>query len=197
MGSRVSSWSAEKPVAHVPGEAGVWVFIVGDMLVFALFFATFVYYRAQDVELYIESQRTLNQGLGVINTFLMLTSSWFVALAVLAARATSGKLSSALFALAFACGGGFIVVKFFEYDEKIRAGIGLTTNDFYMYYYMFTGIHLLHVLIGMAVLVFLWNLSRKSASGSANILTLESGACFWHLVDVLWIILFALLYLMK
>lgn len=197
MAPPASSRLVEKPVTHLPGEAGVWVFIVGDMLVFALFFATFVYYRAQDVELYIESQRTLNQGFGVINTFLMLSSSWFVALAVQAARAKSGKLSPALFALAFACGGGFVAVKFFEYGEKIRVGIALTTNDFYMYYYMFTGIHLLHVLIGMAVLAFLWNVSRKGASDGENIVALESGASFWHLVDVLWIVLFALLYLMK
>jgi nitric oxide reductase NorE protein len=127
----------------------------------------------------------------------MLSSSWFVALAVQSARTQLGKHSPALFALAFACGGGFIAVKFFEYGEKIHAGIALTTNDFYMYYYMFTGIHLLHVLIGMAVLAFLWNMSRRGASDGENIVTLESGASFWHLVDVLWIILFALLYLMK
>lgn len=88
-------------------------------------------------------------------------------------------------------------MKFFEYGEKIRAGIGLTTNDFYMYYYMFTGIHLLHVVIGMAVLGFLWHVSRKGASDGENMVMLETGASFWHLVDVLWIVLFALLYLMK
>lgn len=197
MGRAASTQLAEKSTTHLPGEAGVWVFILGDMLVFALFFATFVYYRAQDVELYLQSQSTLNQGYGVTNTLLMLSSSWFVALAVQSARATLGKLSPAFFALAFLCGSGFVAVKFFEYGEKIRAGVTLTTNDFYMYYYMFTGIHLLHVLIGLGVLVFLWNISRKVASRADSITTLESGASFWHLVDVLWIILFALLYLMK
>lgn len=182
---------------HLPGESGVWVFIVGDMLVFALFFGAFVYYRAQDPPLYIESQRSLNQGFGAINTLLMLSSSWFVALAVQAARTRPGKLSARFFVLALLCGAGFITVKFFEWGEKIRAGINLTSNDFFMYYYMLTGIHLLHVVIGMGVLTFLWNIARRPDAGNDTIQTLESGASFWHLVDTLWVILFALLYLMK
>ena len=88
-------------------------------------------------------------------------------------------------------------VKFFEYQEKIDAGIMLTTNDFYMYYYMFTGLHLMHVLIGMGVLAFMWNVTRTGDLGEKIINTLESGASFWHMVDILWIVLFALLYLMR
>ena len=172
----------------MPGEPGVWVFILGDMLIFALFFVVFVYYRAHDVSLYKESQRTLSQGYGAFNTFLMLTSSWFVALAIQAARKNLGKLSPNLFSLAFLCGLGFVMVKFFEYSEKIHAGITLTTNDFYMYYYVFTGIHLMHVLIGMGVLAFLWNTSRSGDFNEKNINMLESGASFWHLVDILWIV---------
>lgn len=181
----------------MPGETGVWVFILGDMLIFALFFVVFVYYRAHDVPLFSHSQSTLNQGYGAFNTFLMLTSSWFVALAIQAARKNLGKLSPNLFSLAFLCGLGFVMVKFFEYSEKIHAGITLTTNDFYMYYYVFTGIHLMHVLIGMGVLAFLWNTSRSGDFNEKNINVLESGASFWHLVDILWIVLFALLYLIK
>ena len=175
----------------------MWVFILGDMLIFALFFVVFVYYRAHDVPLFSHAQSTLSQGFGAFNTFLMLTSSWFVALAVQAARTNLGKLSARLFALAFLCGFGFVVVKFFEYSEKIHAGITLTTNDFYMYYFVFTGIHLMHVLIGMGVLAFLCNTSRRAVFNEKNINVLESGASFWHLVDILWIILFALLYLIK
>mgnify|MGYP001592191656 CR=1 FL=1 len=182
---------------HLPGEVGVWVFILGDMLVFALFFIAFTYYRSQNVPLYLESQRTLNQGFGVLNTMLMLSSSWFVALAMQAARRHLAAISTRLFALAWLCGLGFVVVKVFEYGEKVRAGITLTTNEFYIYYFTLTGIHLMHVLIGMGVLALLWHRVRKPAGADLNFVLLESGASFWHLVDILWVVLFALLYLVK
>jgi nitric oxide reductase NorE protein len=89
---------------HLPGEVGVWVFILGDMLMFAMFFIVFVYYRAQDVSLFADSQRTLNQHFGAANTFLMLTSSWFVALAVHAARAQAVKYCTRFFLCGLLCG---------------------------------------------------------------------------------------------
>jgi nitric oxide reductase NorE protein len=165
--------------------------------VFAMFFLVFVYYRGCDTPLYARSQSTLNQGFGVLNTLLLLTSSWFVALAVQAARENRATQSFKLLALAFLCGLGFVTVKIFEYAEKMRAGITLETNDFYMYYYIFTGIHLVHVLIGMGVLVYLQKKARAAHYDAKTIGVMESGASFWHLVDILWLILFALLYLMK
>lgn len=182
---------------HLPGEAGVWAFIIGDMLIFALLFLVFAYYRAQDVSLFSKSQTTLNQALGAFNTLVMLSSSWFVALAINSARKDLGKLSANFFAMAFACGVSFVVVKYFEYGEKFRAGTNIVTNDFYMYYFMLTGIHLMHVIIGMGVLAFLWSKSREGVFGDKNVNVLESGASFWHMVDILWIVLFALLYLMR
>lgn len=192
-----------KSLTHLPGEPGVWVFILGDMLMFALLFGVFVHYRAQDPALYLQSQTTLNQGFGALNTLLLLTSSWFVVGAVQDARNHRTDRGCTRIILAFLCGAGFIIVKFFEYREKISAGSTLTSNDFYMYYYMLTGIHLLHVVIGMGVLIFLWRTLRQSAlspntrSPESVVAHLESGASFWHLVDMLWIFLFALLYLMK
>jgi len=181
----------------MPGEEGVWVFIFGDMMVFSLFFITFLYYRGQNVELFVTSQTHLNQSFGALNTFFMLTSSWFVAMAVQAARRNLGKFTPILFSLAFGCGFGFAVVKVLEYSEKIRAGITLTTNDFFMYYYIFTGIHFMHVLIGMGVLAVLTRYSWSGEFSAVKIRNLESGASFWHVVDLLWIVLFALLYLIK
>ena len=182
---------------HLPGEAGIWVFIVGDLVIFSLLFSVFVYYRAGDVPLYAESQTHLNQTYGLFNTVLMLTSSWFVALAIHNARRLSTVTSARFIALAFLCGAGFIGIKYFEYGEKIRAGLTIETNDFFMYYYLMTGIHLLHVVIGLGVLIFLWHVVRAPEFSRQQINALESGASFWHLVDVLWIVLFALLYLMR
>lgn len=182
---------------RMPGEEGVWVLIIGDLMVFSLFFATFLYYRGQNVPLFAASQTHLNQSFGALNTLFMLSSSWFVALAVHAARRSLGKATPVCFMLAFLCGLGFGVVKFFEYGAKVRAGITITTNDFYMCYYIFTGIHFMHVLIGMGVLAIMTRYSWASAFEPKTIRNLESGASFWHLVDLLWIVLFALLYLVK
>lgn len=195
--SVISVALTDKRGRHLPGEAGVWVFIVGDMLVFGLLFLTFVFYRAHDLAPYAESQRTLNQAFGLINTLLLLTSSWFVALAIHGARKGWGRSVPRLFAAAFCCGLGFGGMKFLEYGEKIRAGITLATNDFYMFYFMFTGIHFVHVMIGLGVLAYLFAVSRQTHHTPADIGVLESGAIFWHMVDLLWIVLFALFYLMR
>ncbi|MSQ68593.1 MAG: cytochrome c oxidase subunit 3 family protein [Gammaproteobacteria bacterium] len=181
---------------HLPGEAGVWVFILGDMAMFAALFITFVYYRRADVAGFVHSQHALNQQLGALNTFFMLTSSWCVALAVHAARAGLARRAQGWLLAGMACAVSFVVVKFFEYSEKIAAGITLTSNDFFMYYYMLTGLHLLHVLLGLGVLSYLWR-SLCAPAGHSTLRTLESGACFWHMVDILWIVLFALLYMLR
>jgi len=182
---------------RIPGEPGVWVFVFGDLMMFSLLFGVFLYYRGQDVELFARSQVHLNQVLGVVNTFLLLSSSWFVALAVEAARRNLGRVTPVLLLLALACGAGFGVVKFLEYSDKVRAGITLTTNDFYMYYFVLTGIHFMHVLLGMGVLAALARYTWDGRYDARTIRNLESGASFWHLVDLLWIVLFALLYLIK
>ncbi|MGQ0621622.1 MAG: cytochrome c oxidase subunit 3 family protein [Panacagrimonas sp.] len=182
---------------HLPGEVGIWVFILGDMIVFGLFFVTFMYYRGQDRALFAEAQTLLNQNWGAINTLLLLASSWFVVMGLNAARQGAALLSTRLLWSAWLCGFGFVIVKYFEWGEKLRAGITLTTNDFFMYYFVFTGIHLLHLIIGLGVLVFLISLTRRRAFDAKGLMILEGGACFWHLVDLLWIVLFAVLYLVK
>jgi nitric oxide reductase NorE protein len=178
---------------YIPGETGIWVLILGDLIVFSLLFCVFLYYRGQSTDVFTQSHRHLNQFFGALNTFLMLTSSWLVASAVQRARQGSGRITPLLLG-ALACGSGFGIVKVFEWGEKIRAGITLTTNEFYMFYYMFTGIHMGHVLIGMGVLTFM---VLRTRHGGIKVQHLESGAIFWHLVDLLWIVLFALLYLVN
>ena len=189
--------SASSTAGRVPGEIGVWMFILGDMVMFGLFFTVFVYYRAADVDLFATAQHSLSQSFGALNTLLLLTSSWFVVHAVEAARAGIAPRARSLLVCGFLCGLGFMVVKYFEYGEKIRAGLTITSNDFFMYYYMLTGIHLLHVTLGMGVLVYLWQRLRGTTDIASHISALESGASFWHMVDILWIVLFALVYLMR
>ncbi len=186
-------------IHRTPGEIGIWVFIFGDLLVFSLFFAVFLFYRRVDVELFNASQAQLNQVFGLINTVLLLSSSWLVATAVHSARSGVEKTPPVMFLMALGCGVVFIINKVFEYAEKIQAGITVNTNDFFMYFFIFTGVHAFHVLIGIGVLAYLANYSwsRRGSMSTSDLQNLESGGIFWHLVDLLWIILFALLYLVN
>lgn len=182
---------------HIPGEVGIWVFVLGDMFIFDLFFVTFAYYRNLDVALFQQSQAKLNQNWGALNTVLLLTSSWFVVIGMSATRQAYRRMARIFLSLAWLCGLGFGVVKFFEYGEKISHGITLTTNNFFMYYYIFTGIHFLHLLLGMGVLAYMILRLGRNNTLASDLPVLESGASYWHMVDLLWIILFSILYLIK
>jgi nitric oxide reductase NorE protein len=171
--------------------------ICGDLTVFAVLFGTFVFYRGGDVELYQASQQHLNRDFGVLNTALLLTSSWLAAGAVQAFRDRSCELASRLYGAALLGGLGFVAVKAVEYSQKITAGITPISNDFYMFYFILTGIHLVHVLIGLAVLAWLRVRARRPWTKPTEVAVIEGGTVFWHLVDLLWIVLFALLYLLR
>jgi nitric oxide reductase NorE protein len=191
--AQTSSVAPARLAKVLPGEEGVWILVLGDMIVFGLFFITYLYYRAQEADLFDRSQALLNRDFGVINTLLLLTSSWFVVMAVEAVREGRNRRAKTLLRLAFLCGAGFCVIKALEYTQKFREGLTLVTNDFFMYYFMYTGIHLLHVAIGLGVLIFLMH--KIDAARPQDAPVFESGATFWHMVDLLWIMLFPLLYL--
>jgi len=182
---------------HLPGEEGTWIFILGDMTVFALLFGVYISARAEDPELFRSSQEALNQNYGAINTLLLLASSLMVVTAIRAIRHNVSRLAPALFAGAFACGAGFSLMKYLEWGEKLRHDINPGTNDFWMYYYILTGLHFFHLLLGMAVLVYLYKQAKKVRLNERQFAFVEGGACFWHMVDLLWIVLFPLLYLVK
>lgn len=194
---------AKQRKPHLPGEEGIWVFVIGDMMVFAMFFGIFVFYRAADVELYQQSREQLDISIGLINTILLLTSSWFAVTAVNAYKELEFKQCKNFIGLATLCGLGFVVIKFFEYSAKIEQGYNPNTNEFFMFYYLFTGIHLVHVLVGVAILAYLYLTMRTRidpATGEPETnlseMNLESSATYWHMVDLLWIVLFPLIYLL-
>ena len=182
---------------HVPGEVGVWIFILGDMVVFAWFFIVFMHQRAQRANVFNEAHKSLNLTLGGLNTLLLLTGSWFVVMALHALRANNQRTGKRLIVVAIVCGLGFVINKLLEYHEKIVTGHPHEQADFFMFYFVLTGIHLVHLLIGLAVLTLMWRVAGKPVLGQRQFRTLEAGASFWHLVDLLWLVLFALFYLVS
>lgn len=179
---------------HVPGESSMWFFVIGDLLIFAVYFVVYMCYRGENHQLFLDSQARLNNDIGAVNTVVLLTSSLFVALGVSAVR--SGKYADAqrLLSLAFGCGAIFPVLKAFEYIPEVTAGVTPGANLFFMFYFVMTGMHLCHVFLGLVILSFL---IRNVRSKQPRISLVETGATYWHMVDLLWIVLFALLYLMR
>jgi nitric oxide reductase NorE protein len=182
---------------HIPGEAGIWIFILGDMAVFAVLFGTFLVYRSKDVELFDSSQLHLNTTFGLINTLLLLVSSMLVVLAVSTVRRGTPRPAPLLIAGAIACGLAFSMLKVVEYVDKIDAGITPQTNTFYMFYFLLTGLHWFHLLLGLAVLTYLLASARRKRHDARQLAWFEGGGCFWHMVDLLWIVLFPLIYLLN
>lgn len=188
---------------RIPGEGGVWVLIGGDLAVFALFFLIVSHDRADARDAFAAGARALSTGLGLANTLVLLTSSLLVALGM--ERLRAGRPGApARFLGAAGLGAAFVVVKAFEYGAKIAAGITPLTGDFFLYYYAFTGIHLAHVLLGIGALLAMALHARTRIGAAlsdgglphrARIDLIECGGLFWHLVDLLWIMLFALFYL--
>src|SRR3984957_15610758 len=146
--SSVSSSAARS----LPGEQGVWVFILIDMAFFCVIFASFVYERAGAADIFFRSQHSLDVHLGLINTVLLVTSSWLVALAAGAAPGKPRSKIRSMLGMAVLCGAAFAAIKIAEYTSLIRAGISPVTNDFFMFYFFISFIHLVHVLAGIVVL---------------------------------------------
>lgn len=190
--------ATNRQTGHVPGEPGVWILLLGDLLVFALLFIAYLNRRGDNEVLFAESQGHLNQAFGIINTMILLTSSLLIVFALHTLRNERLRhLAPNLIIAGMVTGFCFVLVKAVEYYTKVSAGITGSTNQFFMYYFGFTGLHLAHVIIGLVFLAISWQLIRKDKPTSTHIAFFEGSACFWHVVDLLWIVLFPLLYLVR
>lgn len=179
--------------ARVPG---VFVFILADMIVFAMLFTGFMVERTDQLALFDQSAATLDIRLGILNTLILITSGLFVVFAVNAAQQGRTRATRGWLLATFIVGAGFGVTKMIEYSGKIEHGITMHTNDFYMFYYALTGAHFLHFLGGMVALAVLWFMAGRQKVDGPLFGLIESGALYWHMVDLLWIVIFPMLYLL-
>jgi nitric oxide reductase NorE protein len=183
--------------SRLPGDSGIWTFIIADMAAFAMFFLIFSVGRMAAPELYEESRQHLDTMLGLLNTLILLTSSLFMVRAVEAARVGQRSAVVRNLLLTIFIGMGFAVTKVIEYSAKADAGIGLTSNEFFTYYFAFTGIHFLHFAIGIGALALMVMKARADVIDTKFVTWIESVGCYWHMVDLLWIMLFPMLYLLR
>ncbi|HTH40824.1 MAG TPA: cytochrome c oxidase subunit 3 family protein [Rhodocyclaceae bacterium] len=180
-----------------PGDLAMWVFILAELSAFAVFFVLYGVARMKNVALFDEMQLTLDRRAGAINTALLITASWCVARAVAAIRVDASAASARWLLAGIVAGGGFLVVKVTEYAAKFAAGVGLDTNLFYMFYLSLTFFHFMHVILGLTILLFVWHKTRKGGYCAADHHGMETGASYWHMVDLVWIVLFPLVYVLR
>ena len=179
----------------VPGQPDMWAFVLFEAFVFTSYFIVYMVSRTRSPDLFLQSQAHLDLRVGVFNTLVLLASSWSVARCVQAARERSFRAASTNAFLTMFFGSVFLVSKVLEWATKIEAGFGPTTNEFFSFYYFLTGIHFLHLLIGFVALGIAVHQLRSPARRSQEIV--ETCATYWHTIDFLWVLIFALLYVMR
>lgn len=188
---------ATKSSKALPGDFAIWVFIFAELLVFGVLFAAYAFARANNVELFAQYQQTLDRSSGAINTALLLTASYFVVMAVAAIRKGRVRACRDWLLASIACGAGFLVVKTLEFIAKFDEGVTLSSNTFYFFYLSLTAFHYLHVWLGMVILVAVAWKAHRGAYTEAQHHGVESGASYWHMVDLVWLVLFPLVYLVR
>lgn len=180
----------------LPGNIAIWLFILTELIVFGLLFVSLEVGWRGASQVFAEGARSLHVGAGFANTLVLITGSFCVALAVSSIR-QGRTVTCALWLLGgVGTGGLFAVIKLAEYQALIAAGYRLGTSVFYSFYYLTTAFHLLHVLIAMLVLVVVFVQCLFGVYAADNPTGVETAASFWHMVDLVWIVLFPLLYIL-
>jgi nitric oxide reductase NorE protein len=154
-----------------------------------LFLGAFSVACAIHPAVFAAGQAILDSNLAGLNTVVLVSSGWAAARATKAARAGQRQVARSWIVGAIALGCLFIAIKLVEYAEEIGRGVGLETSPFFMLYFLLTGFHLLHVGLGIVILAVICR--RAEVSG------VETGTAFWHMVDLVWIVMFPILYLVK
>jgi cytochrome c oxidase subunit 3 len=190
---------------------GVWLFLVTEILFFGGLFCGFAVFRAWYFPAFLEAHHKLDWHLGAANTIVLITSSLTMALAVRGAQTNSRKVTSVLLVLTLLCAATFMVIKGFEYHHKWVEGFlpgkyfhpkepfasGKDAGVFFALYFMMTGVHGLHVLIGMGLITWILIRNQKGHFSQRYYSPVENVGLYWHLVDMVWIYLFPLLYLVS
>jgi nitric oxide reductase NorE protein len=179
---------------RLPAEPGLWGFLLADMTVFAGFFAFYLWSLGGSRAAFAADASALIVPLGLINTLVLLASSWTVVRAARAHSAGDWQSARRWLRLTLAGAVAFAVIKFSEYGVEIARGHTMTSSGFFMFYFVLTGMHLMHVTIGSG-LVTRWYHSLRPGGRPASPLWAESAAGYWHMVDLLWLIIFSFLYI--
>jgi len=196
LGIFPDSWS-EKRAGRIPGNVPIWVGILSELTEFGIFFVAYFVAKINYPETFAEGPKQLNTFIGISNTLVLLTSSYFMAKAMNFIRRDELKKCEAFLWLAFFSGCLYLCLKTWEFSWNDAQNIHTNTSQFFTVYYYMTFNHFLHV--GWASCAILWVIFRlrKGAYSAKEHSGLEALAVYWHMIDLMWILIFPLLYVLR
>ena len=192
---------------HESAKMGMWIFLLTEILLFGGLFVAYTVYRSLNPDMFINAHKFLDIRLGTLNTIVLITSSLTMALAIRSMQLDKQKQSIKLLIATLVLASVFLIVKYFEYSHKIHLGqlpgkyytfTGIEGNNphiFFSVYFVMTGLHGIHVIAGMIVIGWVLRKAIAGRLSGAYYTPMEVTGLYWHLVDLIWIYLFPLLYL--
>lgn len=190
-------------------KIGMWLFLATEVLLFGGLFVGFALQQSAHPQAFVEAHHHLDKSLGALNTIVLLFSSFTMVMAVHYAKTNQRQKSVLNLIITLACAATFLVVKYFEYEHKIHDGLlpgmfyhhagDVVPNQFifFSFYFMMTGLHGLHIVGGMIAITWVLLRTRRGDFSSVYYGPVDLVGLYWHLVDLIWIYLFPLLYLIK
>lgn len=189
----------------VGAKIGMWLFLFTELILFGGMFLAYAVYRFKYRDYFALASKELDVFIGLINTLILLTSSLTMAMSITALRKGSKKLSLTFLSITILFAFLFLVNKYFEWSAKFHHGLFPGSNDllslprgeiiYFGLYYVMTGLHAIHVIIGMIILSFMFFYIKSGKVNQDYYIMLENSGLYWHLVDIIWIFLFPLFYL--
>ena len=196
---------SSSPTDHTGKKMGMWLFLYTEIILFGGLFVLYAVYLTMHPQDFINGGKELNRIFGLANTVILLISSFAVAAAITAVQKSQKKIALVALGVSLLCGLIFLINKYFEWGHKIHKDIfpnsetllngpkGL--NIFFGLYYVITGLHGVHIIIGMTVLLVVLVYTARDKITPTRYALLENAGLYWHLVDLIWIFIFPLFYL--
>lgn len=180
----------------LPGDLAMWLFILAELTVFALLMLAFVVTEWLHPAIFQAGRALLDSSHGLQLTVSLLTAGLFAALAVEAYRHMRYRRTAALLTVALLSASVYTIIKLREYARLLAAGLDMEHDVFFTLYWIITGFHFIHVLLGMVILGWLAVVCWRKTMPAYTVSTVESGVLYWHMVDLIWVLLFPLIYIL-
>ncbi len=181
----------------IPGNPAIWVGIFSELTEFALFFVIYFLARAHYLEEFQTGPLNLHTVAGTINTVVLISSSYFLVKGIFSLRKGNAVKAIRWLWMTVACGGLYLLVKYMEFQWNYANGIETNTNHFYAVYYYTTFNHMLHVGWGSGGIIWAITQIKSGRFDAINHAGLIAAACYWHMIDLAWIMIFPLLYVLR
>jgi len=184
-----------KNIYYPPGGILLWIIIFLELITFGMALVAMAYYSTQEPKIFHESRLLLNSTSGTINTIILILSGFFMAVSVRYLKQDNVKKSSLYLKLTMLGGALFLILKSIEYWHKIDLGLTIGYNTFFTFYWLLTLFHVIHVIVGLVILITVYfGINIKESTTSIE--DVEASAAFWHMCDLIWLLLFPVIYLL-